>query len=271
MADNFKHPAIYVAGLNTVILAGSMYYVYQQIGELKATCAALERQLSNLKMTLAKIQEQDGDKARLMREANERINTVGVKASTEIEALNSYISAMNTDLHGLAEQLTNSGVQVELISASNAAYNYQGEMRFPTQYGHTPVNNQYGQSPLHSYNYPDNHNGAVPSSPASGPNPALINSNVAPNYNRLQTMPASGMPQPLMTGTNNKLPMLGRGPPPTHMQMHMNGMHNNRMSNYPHNHPTNSNMTTQPARQREPDPIGDLVELAQSQPDSNGS
>lgn len=250
MADQLKHPATIIAGVNTVVLAAGIYYVYQQISGLKTTVADLERQLANLKITLATIKEQDVSKGKLVRETNEKVNTISAKATEEIEALSSYISAMNTDLYGLADQLNSNGIQVELISVASAVSTYRGEMHFPST-AMSPYPPQFS-----------GHTGAgvgatytTPPGQGQGHNP-----NIAATVG-----PSPGVRQHAHLGLPGAakmpfaMPIGGRMPHqqhPQHMQMRMGG-----------GYQQGSSHMMGPAKPKDPDPIGDLVELAQSQTD----
>lgn len=244
MTDQLKHPAVIIAGINSVVLAGSIYYVYQQISGLKNTVAELERQLAGLKLTLATIKEQDVNKAKLVRETNEKVNSISTKATEEIEALNSYIAAMNTDLHGLADQLNSNGIQVELFSVSSAVSNYQGEMHFPSQYQGQFTPPTYGSSPASPASTGRQHHSAAG---LSGPNMAH-NHMVMPGSSKVPGSGAGHM-------TMNRLPY--QHPP---MQM--------RMANGGTRPGFAPNMMA-PSKPKDPDPIGDIVDLAQSQPEQN--
>jgi len=245
MADQLKHPATIIAGVNTVVLAAGIYYVYQQISGLKSTVADLERQLANLKITLATIKDQDVNKGKMVRETNEKVNTIGVKATEEIGALSAYISAMNADLHGLVDQLNNHNLPVELLSVSSALANYQGEMHFPNHGGYAPLTPNYLSSSGTSSNIPVNN---VQQSMPWGRQQATL---PTPTNNHAHLVPPLGQ-------VKSTFPMPGgRAPHPQQMQMRMGPGGGSRQG-------FSSSMMA-PSKPKDPDPIGDLVDQAQNQ------
>lgn len=255
--DHLKHPATIISSINVVATAATIYYVHQQITGLRATVADLERQLNGLKLTIETIKEQDGIKAKIVKDTKENIQTLSAQTSQDMEALHSYIAAMNTDLYGLTDQLNASGVvQVELPSVASAMANYHGEMHFPSQ--HSQFNSAYGTIPT------------VTPSTILGPNPSsVLNSNLSPNVNKVPSQMMSN-PRQNMALPGSHAPLAGAIKIPGGMP------HYQQQQHY---HPPQMQMRAgggrggygpglaAPTKHKEADPIGDLVDLAQSQPE----
>ena len=250
VTDQLKHPATIIAGINTAVTAATLYYVYQQISGLRETVAKLEGQLSGLKLTVETIKEQDKKKAEIVRDTNAKINDVSAQASSEMEALSSYLNAMNTDLHGLTEQLNSSGIQVELISVSSARATYQGEMQFPSHY---PP--QFNRDPAHG-----TESRAIPAVAHSAAPQASVSHNRQPLHGQGQgQIPAQGqMPSNLPMPSMAKMPF-NRAPAHYHPNQHQHQPPQMQMRAG-----GRPGAPQPPPKVKEPDPIGDLVDLAQN-------
>ena len=241
MAGQLKHPATIIAGINSAVVAAGIYYVYQQINGIKNTVAEMERQIASLNLTLKTIKDQDGVKNALVRDTNEKVNSIDNRTAQEIEALNQYLAVMNNDLHGLTDQLNSTGIQVELISVASARASYQGEMHFPSPHqAHmmTPapatlqLNGGYGTSPTAAGMR--HHSHAMPANSA-GPGVGAGASKVGVSASTAMAMPTSRPAQMRM----------GRAA----MPMQSYGMGGGLM---------------QTPQVKEPDPIGDLLDIAQT-------
>lgn len=225
MAEHLKNPAVVIAGINTVVTAAGLYYVYQQINGLRSTVAELERQVSSIRITIETIRQQDQVKAEIVKKTNKKIDEIAVNANQEITSLSSYIAAMNTDIQGLTEQLNSSslGVHIELPSMASAMASYQGEMHFPQQYqqSHFQAQTQTQAQTYPSWNMSPGQQMTFPPGAAKGPAP-------------------------------NRMGMMG-GP---------QGYHHPNQGQQLRSGPV-SRQAPQ-TKPREPDPIGDLIDMAQN-------